>query len=238
MKRSVLRAFDARGRNGKSVVFLQRIAIFGNGTGFSVRSLKGLSRIRHGRRAITLLEILVVVSIVVVLTSLAMLQYRSTRQAMRLNNGAMDLKSTFQVARSLAISNEDGNFYGVTLSPANGSFWVDELRAETSGTLTVFTVSKPKVTSPRELPDLVRFEEIRILHNADPVLSDNSSETFNFPFDNTSFPTILFSPSGTSDYAVIQLIQEISDVDNAQNFYSVKLFSSTATAKVFANQKL
>ena len=189
---------------------------------------------RWRNRGLSYLEILIVVTFIFILTSVGLLSYRETRKAMRLEDATKDLSGIFGVARAMAISQE--LYFAVRIDVANGVFWIDQFEIDNSVSPSFLQLTKAKVVTPKALPDQVRFSEVRVTHVADPILLDGSSETINYPTE--AYPYVVFAPSGVSDYAVIQLIREKEDTLKSENYYSLKLYSSTAIAKIFPRTQI
>lgn len=180
------------------------------------------------------IELLTVVVIILAVSSVGVVTYRGKRQSLRINNGAAELVRVMEVARGMAIS--QNSYFGVRLDVTGGSFWIDELEIDASTTPTTLRVVRPKVTTPKQLPEFVRLEQVTVVHSVNrnllPVTTDLTT------FQLGGFPQIFFAPSGASDGAVIHLFGIKENPADEANYSSVKLYSSTGVAKSFPGRRL
>ena len=200
--------------------------------GFAAARRRHLSKSIKRSRGLSYIEILTVLVIITIMSTTGLLTYRQTRLNMRLKDGATELKNVMGVARAMAIS--QNRFYSVRLDFTAGNYWIDEFVVDNG----VLRRSRPKLTTPKALPDFIHFERVFVQHIVDPVLSNGLSEFIAAPVTGSQFVDIFFSPRGTSDYASINLLRDAANSTNPGEYYSVRLFSSTAVAELLANQQV
>jgi type II secretion system protein H len=158
----------------------------------------------------TLVEMLVVVAIIAIVSSVGVGFYAGTFGRLQVEKVARDLLLTAKYGRIKAI--EQQRRCKIELDVTNGGFWlvVDQLNEETEQTEQ--TIVQDFYSKPVELADSVKFEDIQIT----PVgLEETSEET-----------AIVFLPNGTSQSAVIQL-------GNGRNHYTVSICASTGRARIY-----
>lgn len=204
--------------------------------GLELCSVNTFIRTTGGRRGLTFVEVMVVLIIISTLSTIGVLMYRDTRNAMRMREGALMLKQAFDTARSYAIRRDTP--YAVVLNLNADTFWIDEYLVDTSGPTPQFVKNKAKVTPAKSLPSFIHFQDVSVLHVSDLQVSSGASEAFAQPHAPTDEVTIFFSPGGTSDYAVIQILQERVNATQSENYTSIRLYSSTGVAEIFERQRL
>jgi len=85
-------------------------------------------------RGITLVEILIVISILAFLAAAASVPFSSFRAAQALNSSAADLVSLLKDARSAAVSSKDSSQYGVHFETARAVYFKGSVWSEPSST--------------------------------------------------------------------------------------------------------
>jgi len=165
------------------------------------------TRFRYG---FTLVEMLVVVAIIAIVSSVGVGFYAGTFGRMQVERAARDFLLTARYGRIKAI--EQQSQCKIELDVANGGFWlvVDQLNEETEQTEQ--TIVRDFYSKPVEFVGAVKFEDIQIT----PLGSQSSDEQ----------TTIVFSPNGTSQSAVIQ-------IGNGKNHYTVSICAATGRATVY-----
>jgi Tfp pilus assembly protein PilE len=185
-------------------------------------------------RGLSSFEILTVVAIMLAVSSVGVVTYRNTRKSLRINSGATELVKVMEVARNMAIS--QNTYFGVRVDMTGGAFWVDELEIDATATPTRLRILQPKVTTPKKLPNLVRFEQVLVTHSVNRSLLPVTTESATY--QGGGFAMIFFAPSGASDGAVIHLFGVNDNAAYDSSFHSVKLYSSTGVAKTFPGMRL
>ncbi|MBN1515772.1 hypothetical protein JXA32_04295 [Candidatus Sumerlaeota bacterium] len=182
----------------------------------------------------TFTEVAVVLLIISIMSTMGVLVYRETRIQLRLHEGAQNLKQSMDLARTLAMRR--GNFFAVRIHLATGTFWLDEYQLDTTSGTPQLALYKPHVVTEKTLPVLVRVEDASVQRLFDSTLGDGRTTDYAYPYSDEMID-IFFNPSGTSDYAVLHLIQNTKDPLTDTNIYTVKLYSSTARAHVFEKER-
>ena len=156
------------------------------------------SPFRAGQRAVTLAEMIVVATIIVVLTSAAVLGYSNLRTADELDSSARRIQTTLHRARALAINSSEPHEIAIDID--DRTFWVDNVSAANPA---------PKVDGLAFVTDNVEIAGVRIGSGL---------------LQTTGEQRIAFDPDGSSPFAVIQLLRRGADPADDENFYTVRLF--------------
>jgi len=164
------------------------------------------------KRGFTALEIVVVLIILSIFSTFAILSYNTYRRQARIKNGAQTVESTLSTARALAIN--QNAYFQVCMDIPNGHFWIDKLDRKGG-------IIKPKVTGVNFLPEGVLFTEIR---------------KNNYSYYSGIVP-ILFRPNSSSEYTSIYLIGENMDGTAGQNYYTIRVYPSTALSHIYKNER-
>jgi prepilin-type N-terminal cleavage/methylation domain-containing protein len=164
-------------------------------------------RVRYG---FTLVEMLVVIAIIAIGSSVGVGFYTGTFGRLQVERAARDLLLTAKYGRIKAI--EQQRRCKIELDATNGGFWlvVDQLNEETEQTEQ--TIVRDFYSKPVEFAETVKFEEIQIT----PIGSEETSEE----------TAIVFLPNGTSQSAVIQ-------IGNGKNHYTVSICAATGRARIY-----
>jgi Tfp pilus assembly protein FimT len=161
-------------------------------------SFPGLAALRGRGRAFSLAELLVVSSIIIVLSTTAVLGYRNLRVSDDVTTTARRIQVTLQRARTLAISS--GQAHEFVLDIDERLFWVDNVDPADAA---------PKVDGLGFGSEFVRVAGFR--ENGGALLTSGERR-------------LRFEPDGRSSFAVIQLIREGENDTVDENFATVRLF--------------
>jgi prepilin-type N-terminal cleavage/methylation domain-containing protein len=164
------------------------------------------------RKAYSLLEIIVVLVILAVFSTFAVISYSTYREHARINNSAQEILSSLSTARTLAIN--QNSYYEVVIDITGRQFWINEVDS-------LRRVVRPKVISPKTLNDFINITDVK--RNGVSRFAGESH--------------ILVRPNSTSDQASIHLIREQDNPAIEENYYTVKVYASTAQSQILPNAK-
>jgi type II secretion system protein H len=139
------------------------------------------------RAGFSLVELLVVVTVIGILSAMGLLAYRSFQDGRRVAEGARRVISTLRMTRERAIA--DNKAYQTIVDLSRSVVWIDRAPPD----------YLPKVTTPVYMPDRVRFYRTR------------SSSTVR----TTGLVAIVFQPDGTADSAEITMANEVDLASSA-----------------------
>jgi len=175
---------------------------------------KSKVKVKTKRCGFTLAEVLVVVIIISLLAGLGSGIYVGTHKRMLVEKAARDFVLTAQYARIMAI--EKQHQYKIQLDAANNGFLLATTQLEEEGEQTEQVIVKNSFCRPVEFEGEVMFEDIQIT----PIGLETTTE------DDEEEQTIVFSPNGTAQSAVIQ-------IGDGKTHYTVSIFAATGKAKVY-----
>jgi prepilin-type N-terminal cleavage/methylation domain-containing protein len=159
------------------------------------------------RRAFSIIEMIVVLSIILIATSVALITYSNQRKTASIRGAAERLKSILVEARTRAIASN--TITAATLDLSNQVVWVDVMENDT-------TVRTPKVTTPEPLPQDALIDELRI--GADTFTSD--------------LRRVVFQPDGSNQLTTVIVRGKFGPSTDA-NSYSVQLYPASAEPRVW-----
>jgi prepilin-type N-terminal cleavage/methylation domain-containing protein len=165
------------------------------------------------KRGFTLVEILLVVTIIVVLGGLGGGMYAGTYKKLLVQKTARQFLLTAKYARILAI--ERGQPYEVQLDMGNKGFLAATTQWNPNQEQMVKVPVKDYFCKPVKFEGEVRFEDIKIGTSA--AESDG---------DDRSSQSIVFLPNGSADSAVIQ-------IGDGKTHYSIAIVASTGKASLY-----
>ena len=181
----------------------------------------------------TLIEVMIVLTIIAVLSSVAMPSFKGVAASHRLKASAKGIRDLCYFARNMAITEQSGFF--VVLDMDQNRYWLADVetlnqqfrantgqnmslvepsqvsqQVATSQTESVLNTSQPTATragiligQPQQLNDSVQFSSLDIKHNITQIESSNLQ---------TGQGYIYFSPNGTASQAEIVLQSQNSTV--------------------------
>jgi prepilin-type N-terminal cleavage/methylation domain-containing protein len=167
---------------------------------------------KKARKGYSLLEIIIVLSILAIFSTFAVLSYSTYRHHVRISNSAQEILSTLSTARTFAIN--QNSYFEVVIDISGQQFWINEVN---SSRRTI----RPKIVSPKSLNEFVRVTDVKV--NALRRLAGEAR--------------ILFRPNSTSDQASIHLLRQNDDPGIEENYYTIKLYASTAQSHILPNAK-
>ncbi|NQV31917.1 MAG: type II secretion system protein [Phycisphaeraceae bacterium] len=166
-------------------------------------------RTSHHNRALTLIEVLVVIVLISLLAGLGGGMYTGSYKRLQVEKAAKGLFVTARYARIAAIEHQRP--YDLVLDQQNHGFMLTTHEQDPDTFETKETTVKNGFCRPEKLPDGVTFEVVSIESGAS---EESGSKT-----------TVTFFPNGTADTAAIQL-------GNAQTHYSVVINCATGKASL------
>lgn len=180
----------------------------------------GSAGVLGDRRAVTLVELLVVLAVSMILLASASAMYVSSRKAGDLSGDTMKVQKLIATARSYAISSPD-RFYQATFWPAGSAFWIDEIDTATK-------VLRPKIVAPEPLSDQVVMAAV-----SGRAIREKLS-------DGTEVFHVRFYPDGSSDDGSVYLIRkDRKEADPAgHNYQQIKIYGPTARTRLFKDKDL
>jgi prepilin-type N-terminal cleavage/methylation domain-containing protein len=187
---------------------------------------------RAQRTGFTLVELIVVIAIILTLSVLSLNAYLSFTTVRRASHAAQMLVSTLSAARSQAVAQQAP--YRVViqrLDPLSGqphaAFWIDEMdpTADTS----VFYPTASDLASGVERSQVQGI----VVPPEGVVVSDavvGTTSTVSAP-SNPAYAVVVFSPTGSSPYASIRLVDTRAR-DDASRVRGVKVYPATGRALI------
>lgn len=194
------------------------------------------SALRGTRRGFSLVELSVVAAILLLLALLAIGSYVNFATARRVRSGAEEVNSVFTTARAYAIaSNKWHRVVFQMRNPLNAgeevySYWIDEIAPNSSGTPNApqpglaSGILRPKVTTPEALPQEIRLAAIYV---------DNGDTATTYTSAANQAVVVRFRPDGSSDGALVSLIDRQHATTDEARYYQVKVYAPTGKSKIF-----
>lgn len=164
-------------------------------------------------RAFSMVEILVVLIILSIMTTVALFSYSTFKDSQSLQMSADKARRILMQGRNRAINLNLPQEVVVDLD--RESMWVNQLNSTR-------TQTSPKVVPEERMADFVRIEELRI-----------NSTTF-----TSGEHVIAFEPAGGNPLVVLSLKREADDPARDENYFSVRLFPTSGEAQILENQRL
>jgi len=163
----------------------------------------------------TLVELMVVLTILVLLAGLTAPSFVRQYHTAKLRSAARDLVGLMQYARSQAVV--EGTTYRLNVDRDGGRVWItyyDTETAEAQDEEPQFVEDQSVLGASRKLPSGVSILELQLGDDALAQLSDEAREeieALQSQLNDEGTPYIAFSPSGTSDGARVLLENEYED---------------------------
>jgi len=196
------------------------------------------SRQNRPRSGFTLIEVVLVIVIVMILTSLSIGIYGPFRNKQAAASGMEKVAMALHKARSNAIY--EGQHFRVTIEQETQTFWVDRVGA-TQAEQEAFDLSNqtgtdpitgdpvqiglPKVVRPEKLPDNVIFS--RVLNAATRVQGGRN------------YFYIVFRPDGSANGdARIEMVSTPADQSLDTSFYTIRVYSPTGVVAKLPQTRL
>ncbi|MBI5155612.1 prepilin-type N-terminal cleavage/methylation domain-containing protein [Candidatus Poribacteria bacterium] len=168
---------------------------------------------REGARGFSMAEILVVLFILALGSTIALYSYANYRKSLTVQTSARKFQAVLSQARGRAINFNLPN--QVTVDLDSESFWVDELNSTR-------TDYKAKVIPEEKVSEFVIIEQLQI-----------GSSTF-----TSGIHAIVFEPDGTSPFVVVHMRREFDDPSQDENYYSVRMYPSSGEPQVLPKQRI
>ena len=159
-----------------------------------------------------LLELIAVIVIIAILSSLSVIGFRRSRQTSLIDSESRKIRNAFSTARSWAIG--QSGYFQVVISLDDSSYWIDQINA-------AGTVTRAKVITPEAIHDLVEITDLSI---------GSVSYTSGVQY-------VRFYPNGRSNEVTVHLILAAADHSDAAQYYTIRLYGPTARANIFKNQR-
>ena len=176
-------------------------------------STAGLALGQRCRRGFSLVEILVVLLILAILSTVALYSYASYRQSLTVESSAYLVQRVLVQARGRAIHLNAPHQAVIDLD-AN-TVWVDQLNA-------TFTERTPKVVPETAMSEFVLIDELQV-----------GSDTF-----TSGIHTITFETDGGHPLVIMNLRREMDDATDDLNYYGLRLFPNSAEVQILAKTRL
>ena len=167
----------------------------------------------RGKRGFSMAEILVVLVIIALGSTIALYSYSNYRKSLSVQSSARKIQATLSAARGFAINTNRP--HNVVIDLDRQLFWIDSLNSAR-------TETTPKITGEEALSEFVVIDQLRIDSN---VYTDGVR-------------TVAFRPEGGNPYVVILLRREFDDPSAGENYYSVRLTPASGEPQILSKQKL
>lgn len=167
------------------------------------------------RRGFTLIELMVVLTILVLLAGLTAPSFVRQYYEAKLRASARDLVALMQYARSQAVV--EGTTYRLNVDRDGGRVWITYYQGESDETGADeprYVEDESVLGASRKLPEGVTIRELQLGDEALAQLSDEALEEINAlqaQLNDEGTPFISFGPRGTTDGARILLENDYGD---------------------------
>ena len=169
--------------------------------------------IRDTRYGFTIPEVLLVVLVIGLITSAGTGLYVGTFKSMKVKKAVQDFLLTAQYARIMAMERQTP--YRMELDLANHGFWLTTLQWDEDSEQVGLQIVRDVFCKPVQFEGDVVFEDVGIVPDAWEIESDNQDQQ-----------TIIFSPNGTAQSAVVQ-------IGNGTTHYAISISAATGRAKAY-----
>lgn len=189
-----------------------------------------------GGGGFTLVELMVVLTILLLLAGLTAPSFVRQHYEAKLRAAARDLVALMQYARSQAVV--EGTTYRLNIDRDGGRVWItyyQDESAETAGDEPRYVQDESVLGASRRLPEGVTIRELQLGDEALAQLSDEALEEINAlqaQLNEEGTPFIAFGPRGTTDGARILLENDYGDR------LAVSLDAITGRARVLAEDEI
>lgn len=168
---------------------------------------------RRTARGFSLAEVLVVLVVLSLVSTVALLSYANFREGAAADSSARIVQRTLIQARTNAI--QLGLPHEVVFDLDNRTVWVDRFNID-------FTEKAPKVVPETAMAEFVRIDRLRI-----------GSQTH-----TSGVHRVLFEPDSRNPLVVVNLLREGDDPGDDANFYSVRLFPMSGEAQILPKRRV
>lgn len=186
------------------------------------------------RGGFSVVELLVVVTIIIILTLSAVGGYTRFAAARHVESGAESIRMVLNTARSYAISTNRWHrvvfqFRNPMTGQEDFTYWIDDIYQNTSTTPNPASpgtdpgILKPKVTSPEPLDSVLRIASVRV---------DNGVTNNTYDSQTNNAVVVRFKPDGSSDGVLVNLLRKNQDRTNASNYTQIKVYSPSGSSRV------
>ena len=172
---------------------------------------------KHGIKGLgfTIAEVLLVVLIIGLIAGSGTGLYVGTYQKLRVQRAAYDFFLTAQYARIMAI--ERASRYTLQLDTSGQAFLLTTLQADETGEQATEQIVRDPYCKPVQFEGAVVFEDVQI------ALSDAETDA---DVENEDQQTVVFSPNGTAQTAVVQ-------IGNGKTHYTISISAATGRARIY-----
>lgn len=175
-------------------------------------TISPLARMRTKAYGFTIVEMLLVVTIIALLAGLAGAMYVGTYKRMQVEKGARGIFSAARYARIIAI--EKRKNCKLILDKTNNRFYLAIDSPNRNDDEKGGQIIKNQYTKPTQFSDKVSFESIMITSTAEVDMQGREFED-----------VVVFKPNGTADTAVMQ-------IGDGKNHYTVYILAGTGKARI------
>jgi prepilin-type N-terminal cleavage/methylation domain-containing protein len=165
------------------------------------------------RRGFTIAEVLLVVLVIGLITSAGTGLYVGTFKSLQVKRVVQDFFLAAKYARLMAMERQTP--YRMELDLANHGFWLSTLRWDEDTEQVGLEIVRDVFCKPVQFEGDVVFEAVEIVPGTWETESDSEEQQ-----------TIVFSPNGTAQSAVVQ-------IGNGKTHYAVSISAATGRAKVY-----
>lgn len=165
------------------------------------------------QRAVSLVELLIVVVILLIFSTLTVVSYHNMTRGLAARSQANEFNAAFVLARELAITNSTP--HRVVLDQPRRQFWIDRLDQ-------MGNVIRPKVSGVERYLDEARVTQVTVNTAVVPP---------------TEQASIVFRPDGSSDRAALQITRQGADLTDSTEFFTIILYPPTATARIYNERR-
>ena len=170
-------------------------------------------RLTAVRGGFSLAEIIVVMAIAALGSTIALYSYSNYRKSLSVQSSARKVQAVLSTAKRFAIDSRSP--HAVIFDLDAESMWVDSLDAS-------YGMLRPKVIDEEQVADFVLLEELKV-----------GSQTY-----TTGRQSVVIEPDGRNPYVIVTLRREFDDPSDEESFYSVRLWPSSAEAQIVPRQRL
>lgn len=168
--------------------------------------------VTNRRLGFSLPELLVVMTIIAFASTVSLLAYSNYRKGSNVRGAASEVSRAFVTAQTRAIAQNLPS--AVVLDLENQIFWIDDLESS-------FAVRAPKVVPPKYLSEDVVIDSLTV---GATEFTDGQHR-------------VVFMPDGTNPFVTVNLRGTYADTSVDANFYSVQMYPTSPTPKIWPNAR-
>ncbi|MBU0677532.1 MAG: prepilin-type N-terminal cleavage/methylation domain-containing protein [Verrucomicrobia bacterium] len=156
--------------------------------------MEHLNHIRKGRRAFTILEMLIVIAIIGIIVAIGLPAFTGMSRGSKVKSAVSNLQTTMSLARQWAITHHERTYLVIA---DDGITYTDDIEAEQKAfrSYSIYTVSEKFIGDWRYLPEGVIFDSV-FEPSAQKNLWSGTPQTITI--DGRNYICVIFKPDGST----------------------------------------